>query len=127
MGWLFYWWVARFMSACTHQNDQTLIKNMKNKKIIKPKQALIILNAVLILILGIVTLGPSARGQTARSRGQYLMVGGKYVLNQAGVAYILDQSNQELISLSWNDGSRNLSGFGYRNIAKEIEQVQKSR
>ena len=66
---------------------------MKNKKIIKPKQALIILNAVLILILGLVTLGPSAKGQTARSRGQYLMVGGKYVLNQAGVAYILDQSN----------------------------------
>ena len=100
---------------------------MKNKKIIKPKQALIILNAVLILILGLVTLGPSAKGQTARSRGQYLMVGGKYVMNQAGVAYILDQSNQELISLSWNDSSKNLFGIGYRNIPKVVEQIQKSR
>lgn len=68
--------------------------------------ALIYLNALLLVVLGLVTLGPGAKAQAARSRGQYLMVGGKYVLNQAGVAYILDQSNQELVSLSWNDGSK---------------------
>jgi hypothetical protein len=55
------------------------------------------------------------------------MVGGKYVINQAGVAYILDQSNQELISISWNDSSKSLNGVGYRNISKEVEQIQKSR
>ncbi|MSR33457.1 MAG: hypothetical protein EXS12_01420 [Phycisphaerales bacterium] len=93
----------------------------------KPKVALITLNACLLLILGAVTLGPSARAQAVRSRGQYLMVGGKYVLNQAGVAYILDQSNQELVSLSWNDGSKNLFGVGYKSISKLTEQNQKTR
>ncbi len=100
---------------------------MTKKKILKPKSALIVLNVLLLAILGAVTLGPSAKAQTARSRGQYLMVGGRYVLNQAGVAYILDQSNQELISLSWNDSSKNLFGIGYRNIPKEVEQIQKTR
>ncbi|MCE9619706.1 MAG: hypothetical protein K8R92_07330 [Planctomycetes bacterium] len=97
------------------------------KKSIKPKNALILLNALLLALLGAVTLGPGAKAQAPRSRGQYLMVGGRYVLNQAGVAYILDQSNQELISLSWNDSSKNLFGIGYRNIPKEVEQIQKSR
>ena len=100
---------------------------MRKKKPLKPKTALIVLNAVLLAALGAVTLGPGAKAQTARSRGQYLMVGGRYVLNQAGVAYILDQSNQELISLSWNEGSRNLFGVGYRSLPKDVEQVQKSR
>lgn len=100
---------------------------MRNKKILKPKHALIVLNLILLGILGFVSLGPSAVAQSTRSRGQYLMVGGKYVMNQAGVAYILDQSNQELISLSWNDSSKNLFGIGYRNIPKVVEQIQKSR
>jgi hypothetical protein len=55
------------------------------------------------------------------------MVGGKSVINQPGVAYILDQSNQELISVSWNDTTKILTGVGYRSISKEIEQAQKSR
>lgn len=100
---------------------------MSKKQIIKPKMALIYLNALLLAILGLVTLGPGAGAQTTRSRGQYLMVGGKYVINQAGVAYILDQSNQELVSISWNDSSKSLNGVGYRNISKEVEQIQKSR
>jgi hypothetical protein len=94
---------------------------------LKPKHALILLNALLLVVLGAVTLGPGARAQSARSRGQYLMVGGRYVQNQAGVAYILDQSNQELISLSWNDSARNLFGVGYRSLPREIEQIQKTR
>jgi hypothetical protein len=39
----------------------------------------------------------------------------------------LDQSNQELISLSWNDSSKSLFGIGYKNIPKVVEQIQKSR
>ena len=100
---------------------------MKNKKPLKPKNALLILNTVLLIVLGVVTLGPSAKAQNTRSRGQYIMVGGKSVINQPGVAYILDQSNQELISVSWNDTSKILTGVGYRSISKEIEQGQKSR
>ena len=67
---------------------------MRNRKNIKPKNALIVLNVILLAVLAFVSLGPSAGAQSGRSRGQYLMVGGKYVMNQAGVAYILDQSNQ---------------------------------
>ena len=100
---------------------------MRNRKNIKPKNALIVLNVILLAVLAFVSLGPSAGAQSGRSRGQYLMVGGKYVMNQAGVAYILDQSNQELISLSWNDSSKRLFGIGYKNIPKVVEQIQKSR
>ena len=100
---------------------------MRNSKNIKPKNALIVLNVILLAVLAFVSLGPSAGAQSGRSRGQYLMVGGKYVMNQAGVAYILDQSNQELISVSWNDTTKILTGVGYRSISKEIEQAQKSR
>ena len=100
---------------------------MRNRKNIKPKNALIVLNVILLAVLAFVSLGPSASAQSGRSRGQYLMVGGKYVMNQAGVAYILDQSNQELISLSWNDSSKSLFGIGYKNIPKVVEQIQKSR
>ncbi len=103
---------------------------MKKKITLKPKNALVVLNTVLLVVLGIVTLGPSAKAQVGRSRGQYIMVGGKSVAsvtNQPGVAYILDQSSQELICLTWNEEFKSLTGVGYRNISKDIEQGQRSR
>lgn len=100
---------------------------MKNKKPLKPKHALLILNTALLVVLGVVTLGPSANAQNNRSRGQYIMVGGKSAITQPGVAYILDQSSQELISVSWNDSSKVLTGVGYQSVSKVIEQSQKTR
>ena len=43
---------------------------MSKKQFIKPKMALIYLNALLLVVLGLVTLGPGAKAQATRSRGQ---------------------------------------------------------
>lgn len=84
---------------------------------------LIALNALLLGALAFVTLSPSA-GAQARRNGLYTLVGGTANGQVAGVAFIIDEVNQEMVALSWNEGSRQLTGLGYANLAVDAQRVQ---
>jgi hypothetical protein len=87
---------------------------------------LIILNAALLLALGAVTLAPRASAQ-ARVRASYTMAAGAVNGQTAQVLYIVDESAQELVAVTWDDNRRQLVGMGFRNLAADAGEVGRTR
>lgn len=83
---------------------------------------LVALNALLLGALAFVTLSPDAGAQVRRN-GLYTIVGGTANGTVAGVAYIIDEINQEMVAISWNEGSRSLSGLGYANLGTDAQRA----
>ena len=79
---------------------------------------LIALNAALLLLLGAVTFGPSARAQQ-RPHGDYTMVGGTVAGSAADVVFIVDSFNQEMIGVTLDPSTRLLDPVGYRNLTRD--------
>ena len=66
-----------------------------------------------------------AVGQAVESRrvsGQYSCVGGKTIGGYTNMIYVLDSANRELVSLKWNDGTKQLEGHGYRDLVTDVSQ-----
>lgn len=84
---------------------------------------LIGLNAGLLVLLALVTLGPQALAQVRSSDrlpGRYLFVASPVRgSGNAGPIYVLDTSNAELITLRWAAGSDELEPLGYRSIDRD--------
>jgi hypothetical protein len=89
-------------------------------------RALIVLNAVLLVLLTVVTLAPAVGAQT-RSRGNYAMVAGGVNGLVPSAVYIVDSSNQELIGVSYDYNSKQLNGIGYRNLATDAAEWMRGR
>lgn len=86
---------------------------------------LIMLNALLLGALAFVSFSPAA-GAQARRNGLYTLVGGTANGQVAGVAFIVDEVNQEMVALSWNEGAKQLLGLGYANLAVDGQRVQQN-
>ena len=72
------------------------------------------------------TFGPNAGAQNAaRGRGEYTMVTGGANGTDAGIIYIADVANQEVIAMQYNGDQQVLEGVGYRNLAADAENVVK--
>jgi len=86
-------------------------------------RGLIVLNAVLIGLLALVTLGPGARAQNAPARapGEYLLVGGRMNGGNASAVWIIDSINQELITVRWDESRDNLRGIGFRDLDTDAQ------
>jgi hypothetical protein len=89
-------------------------------------RALLAVNAVLLVLLATVTLGPAVNAQ-ARSRGSYTMVAGGVRNSQSSVVYIVDAVNQELAVVTYNGTTRTLDGINYRNLAADAADVGSGR
>lgn len=91
-------------------------------------RGLLLLNALLLATLAAVTFGSSAGAQNAaRGRGEYTMVTGGANGIDAGIIYIADVANQEVIAMYYNNSSKVLDGVGYRNLAADAANVVKNR
>jgi hypothetical protein len=88
---------------------------------------LIALNAVLLGVLALVSLAPSAGAQAARSRGEYLMVGGHVNGVDGAAVFVIDSRNQEMIALALNNTTKALDGIGYRNLADDARRLPGGR
>lgn len=88
---------------------------MKKTRSVAP---LIVLNAALVLALGIVTLAPETVAQrgVGRVRGEYTMVSGRIMGANTNAVYVVDAANQELIAVRWNNTTKALDGIGYRDL-----------
>jgi hypothetical protein len=88
---------------------------------------LIALNAALLGVLALVSLAPDADAQVARTRGQYLMVGGHVNGVDGAAVFVIDSRNQEMMALALNNTSKNLDGIGYRNLANDSRSLPGGR
>ncbi|MCI0363557.1 MAG: hypothetical protein L0Y44_06860 [Phycisphaerales bacterium] len=79
---------------------------------------LVALNVALLVVLAAVMFGSSARAQ-ARGRGEYTMVAGGVNGSDSDAVYIVDVANQELIAVTYSQGTKTIQGIGYRNLAQD--------
>jgi hypothetical protein len=87
---------------------------------------LIAVNAVLLALLGAVSLSPPARAQragNARTPGAYTMVSGRITGSTPHAVYLVDSTNQELLTLLWNQSSRGLEVIAYRDVNADTQAV----
>lgn len=91
---------------------------------------LVVLNAVLLVVLGLVTLSGRAVAQGGaqdRARGNYTMVSGRVQGGTTHSVYILDQANQELVALAWDRNRDRLVPIGYRSLTGDSKTQRGSR
>lgn len=90
-------------------------------------RSLLALNAVLLLVLGVVTFGGSAGAgmqEQQRPRGDYTMVGGRVPgFSGASAVYIVDAINREMMVVGYDRSQQRLRGIGYRNIGDDADAV----
>lgn len=89
-------------------------------------RALLLMNAVLLLVLGLVTFGGSADAdqQQQRPRGDYTMVGGRVPgFSGGGAVYIVDAINREMMVVGYDRSQQRIQGIGYRHIGNDAEAV----
>lgn len=91
-------------------------------------RGLLLLNVLLLALLAAVVFGSSAGAQNpARGRGEYTMVTGGANGSDAGIIYIADVANQELIAMVYNNNTKVLDGVGYRSLAGDAANVVRNR
>jgi len=98
-----------------------------------PVRGLIALNAALLGVLALVTLGPDAgaqaqpadpAAQSGRQRGAYTMVGGGLPSGNTSGIWILDTTNQEMIAMVWDLSRNRFSPIGFRDLDVDAQARQ---
>ena len=97
-----------------------------NKSRRRSLTGLIVLNAALLLALGVVKFAPQSVAQN-RPREAYTMVAGSINGQTAQVVYLVNETTQELVGVLWDDSKRELTGMGYRNLATDSTELTRSR
>ena len=89
-------------------------------------KGLLALNAMLILVLLIVTFAPAARAQAPnRKPGDYLMVAGRALGFTEAAIWVSDTTNQELMVLRYDRSTKQLRFLGYRNLANDAREAER--
>ena len=86
----------------------------------KAMPGLIVLNAALLLVLAAITFSSDLFAQSV-SRGEYICVSGNIQGSNIPVTWILNQSTQELVAMSYDKQKRQFTGLGYRNITTDAQ------
>jgi hypothetical protein len=86
--------------------------------------SLIALNAVLLAALALVSLSGRAQAQ-ARQRGSYMLISSGVTGTPLSVVYVIDEVNNELVAMAWDDAGKKMNYVGYRNIAADSMQARR--
>lgn len=83
--------------------------------------------ALLALLALLVTAGSpssnaSTQGAAPRARGEYTMLTGRGGSGNAGIVYIIDGANAEMVSLRY-DQRNHFSVSGYRSLEADIKAI----
>jgi len=101
---------------------------MPNTKRKNQIRGLLLLNAAMLGVLAVVTFSGQAGAQNqTRGRGEYTMVTGGANGTDAGIIWIADVANQEVIAMVYDSNDKRLEGVGYRNLAADAVAVTRNR
>jgi hypothetical protein len=89
---------------------------MHRAKIVAPILAIAALASVLLI-----QHGPraTAQAQANRARGDYTLIAGRLASGGPHVLYVIDSSNNEMVSLKWDQGRQVMAAFGYRSLSAD--------
>ena len=95
--------------------------------------SLVLLNACLLLLVGMLAIGPTllpsafASQPAERRPGAYTMVSGELQGSTADALYIIDTENRELVALKWNRSQKQLEGIGFRRLGRDQQEQDQPR
>ncbi|MBL9141590.1 MAG: hypothetical protein JNK53_06955 [Phycisphaerae bacterium] len=87
---------------------------------------LVLLNAALLAALAAFTFMPQASAQI-RPRNNYTMVGGTVNGIVQGVVYIVNDTTNEVVAVSWWENQKKFVGLGYRSAGADAAQFGRIR
>jgi hypothetical protein len=88
--------------------------------------ALIAMNAAALGFLAWVELSPDSFAQT-RPRGTYVATAVHQKGSDTDLVWIVNETTQELVAIRWNDATRAVEGFGYRNLGTDAADLSRPR
>jgi hypothetical protein len=95
------------------------------RKLADSRVALIGLNVALLLVFGAVSIAPTATAQQAqRPRGEYMLLGGQMTGSPSSAVHVVDTSNQEMVTLKWDQSRQAFEGIGFRNLRQDAQTGQ---
>lgn len=89
-------------------------------------RGLLILNAALLGVLAVVSVGPSVGAQADRMRGDFTMVAGGVNGSDADAVYIIDTTNQRMIAATYERNNNRMQGIGFRDLAADAAELARS-
>jgi hypothetical protein len=84
------------------------------------------LNALLLVLLGIVTFMPNALAQFS-PRGDTLVLSGRTGIGNEQVLWMFDPTHMELVVVGWDRTGDALVPLDRRNVAVDVETLRSSR
>lgn len=83
---------------------------------------LIVLNAVLLLVLGVLCLTPQpAAGQLGARGGNYTMIAGRVSGQTTSSVYIVELNSGRMIAVQYDDSRKLINVQGTRDIAADLK------
>jgi hypothetical protein len=86
------------------------------------RNGVIVLNAILVVILGVLVFVPTTDAQESISP-EYIAVPSKANGLTTGAVYIMNTSSQELVAVAYNRSKKRIMPLGYRNILSDAQSV----
>lgn len=90
-----------------------------------PRNGLIALNVMLLVVFAAVSFVPESVAQTTPA-GNYIAVPAKVNGVTSGVVYIMDTTQQELVAVTWDHNNNRIAPLGYRNIKTDTTSASRN-
>ena len=88
----------------------------------RERARLIALNAGLLALLGVVTLGPMTQAQqNRRAPGEYTMVASRPQGLSEDALHIVDATNMELLSIRYDSSAKELRFIDFRDLNVDLD------
>lgn len=89
----------------------------------KKLSGLVVLNAVLLLVLGVFCLTPqSAEAQLGGRGGDYLMIAGQTQGQTTSTVYIIDLESAKMIAVAYDTSAKALQVLAGRDVASDVKE-----
>ncbi len=94
-----------------------------------PPRVLVATNAVLLVLLVLVTVGGRSRAAqpgtrpVSRPHGEYTIVSPKTADGNTGALVVIDSTNDEMAVLAWDKTRRTLNVTGFRDLTADSSEV----
>jgi len=84
-------------------------------------RALIVLNVVLLVMLGVFTFAPQPAEAQLGGQSNYMMIAGQSLGSTASTVYVIDTARGSMIGVQYNIGKRRLESVGWRVMTNDFQ------
>ena len=84
-------------------------------------RALIALNVVLLVMLGIFSFGPQPAQAQLGGQGNYMMIAGQSQGSTSATVYVIDTARGGMVGVQYNVGKKRVESVGWRVMTSDFD------